>query len=144
MKPAVMSGWGFVLVATTAVAQDGNNSCPVDGCEVRIVSVQKENSELRVTFDANFTPNMSKNHFHVWWGELYDVRQITSNSETTFGMEQGVWHPTDAYPSYLTTGVVSVEERYGATTLCVTAVDRNREILDPEQYDCANVGDLLQ
>lgn len=135
---------GLGLMATAGLAEDAMmNSCPVDGCEVKIISVEKEDGELRVEFEANFAPSLSKNHLHVWWGELYDVRQVSANAETTYGMKQGDWHPTDSYPSYLTTSVVSVQNRGEATSLCVTAADRNHDILDPELYHCQSVADLL-
>src|SRR3546814_1231767 len=69
------------------------NACPVDGCEVTIAEVAKAGDELAVTLDANFMPDVSRNHFHVWWGENYTVEQVSNNAEPTYGVEQGDWHP---------------------------------------------------
>lgn len=140
-RAAVALGLG--LMASAGFAQESMmNSCPVDGCVVTILGVEKEGDEMRVEFEANFAPSISKNHVHVWWGELYDVKQVTANAESTYGVEQGAWHPTDSYPSYLTTSEASVQKRGEATSLCVTAADRNHNILDPELSHCLSVDDL--
>src|SRR3546814_1180610 len=68
--------------AASGLAQEMTNACPVDGCQVRIVSVEKAGDELQVTFEANYAPDFSKNHFHVWWGENYSVEQVSNNAET--------------------------------------------------------------
>lgn len=125
-----------------AAAQD-SNACPVDGCIVTIASVEQDGEELKVTFDANFAPDMSKNHIHVWWGENYTVEQVSNNAEPTYGVAQGDWHPTADFPEYVTTGAASVGVRGEAVTLCVTAADRNHDILDPAITDCRSVGDML-
>ncbi len=129
--------------SSSALAQDGANSCPVDGCFVTIEAVETDGDELKLTFDANFEPNMSKNHIHVWWGENYGVKQVSANAEGVYSVEQGVWYPTDDYPTYSTGGVISVAERGDAVTLCVTASDRNHDILDPEIFECRAVSELL-
>ncbi len=133
----------FTLIITTgfyghALAQD-SNACPVDGCDVEIISVSGQDGELAVTLKANFVPDISKNHFHIWWGELYDVRQVSNNAETVYNMSQGDWHPTDAYPNYTTTGVTSVSQRRGGVSLCISAADRNHDIVDPEVFHCVDV-----
>lgn len=126
-----------------ALAQEGANACPVDGCVVIIEAVETDGDELKLTLEANFEPNMSKNHIHVWWGENYDVKQVSANAEGVYNVEQGVWYPTDDYPDYTTGGVISVAERGDAVTLCVTASDRNHDILDPELFECRAVSELL-
>ena len=120
------------------LAQD-SNACPVDGCSVEITSVTNQDGELAVVLSANFEPDISKNHFHIWWGELYDVKQVSNNAETVHNVSQGDWHPTDAYPNYMTTGVTSLAQRGEAVTLCVSAADRNHDIIDPEALNCVDV-----
>lgn len=124
--------------AGPAPAQD-SNACPVDGCAVEIINVANEGGELTIELTSNFEPDMSKNHFHIWWGELYDVKQVSNNAETVHNVSQGDWHPTDAYPSYTTTGVTSVSQRSDAITLCVSPADRNHDIIDPDALHCVDV-----
>ncbi len=146
MQRTAAKGWGMVLWAATLLpvagvpaAETMPNACPVDGCEVRILSVATAGDELQVTFEANFTPDVAKNHFHVWWGEKYRVEQVGRNARREFGVEQGKWHRHDDYPVYITTGAASVTAREGATTLCVTAADRGHNVLDPSLYHCMDV-----
>lgn len=117
------------------------NACPVDGCEVRIVSVEKNGDELTITYEANFTPDVSKNHFHAWWGESYAVEQVGRNAQSEFNVEQGRWHRHDEYPAYVTKEAASTSARDGATTMCVTAADRDHNILDATKYHCVGVQD---
>lgn len=134
----------LLLTGSAALAQDQMpNACPVDGCVVKIAEVSKTGEELAVTFDANFMPDMSKNHLHVWWGEIYTVEQVSNNAEPTYGVKQGDWHPTDEYPAYTTQSAASVSVRSGAKTLCVSAADRNHDILDAKVYHCVDVSDHL-
>lgn len=141
MSLAALAG---VFGAPAAVAQSDTNACPVDGCQVRIVSVEKEGDELRVTLDANFTPDMSRNHLHIWWGENFTVQQVSNDAESVHGVQQGDWHPTDIYPVYVTQSGASTSVRGEATTLCVSASDRNHDIIDIAVLDCRSVADLLQ
>lgn len=134
---------GGLSVATTALGQDGMNACPVDGCIVQIVSAERAGDEIKVVFDANFVPDLSKNHFHVWWGENYSVEQVSGNAESFYGVEQGIWHPIDDYPEYTTTGDIAVAARGEAVTLCATASGRNHDILDPTLVSCMSVADLV-
>ncbi|WP_299625004.1 hypothetical protein [Pelagibius sp.] len=139
--------FGFSLAAAAggaALAQSSlPNACPVDGCEVKIASVSKAGNELAVTFEANFMPDLSKNHIHIWWGETYTVEQVSNNAEPTYGVKQGDWHPTDDFPAYTTQSAASLSVRNGARTLCVTAADRNHDILNAKVYHCMDVGDHL-
>jgi hypothetical protein len=125
-------------------AQDAPpNSCPVDGCEVKIVAVEKDGNELRLTFEANYTPDMSRNHIHVWWGENYKVEQVSNNAEPVHHVKQGEWHPTADYPAYVTQSAVSTSVRGAAKTICVSAGDRNHDIIDVAKFSCMDVSGYL-
>lgn len=130
--------------ACPALAETAVNACPVDGCRIHFVSVEKAGDELKLTLEANFKPDMSKNHIHVWWGDNYEVRQVSNNAETVYGVKRGVWHPTDEYPVYVTQSGASMKERRSATTLCVSAGDRNHDIIDPSLFECRSVADLVK
>jgi hypothetical protein len=119
------------------------NACPVDGCEVKITSVQKDGDELRLTLEANFTPDFSRNHVHVWWGDNFTVEQVSNNAEPVHHVKQGEWHPTDEYPSYITQSAASTKVRGKSTTLCVSAADRNHDILDVTKFQCMDVSGYL-
>ncbi|UWR21190.1 hypothetical protein [Sulfitobacter sp. S190] len=127
-----------VTVCGPLLAQD-SNACPVDGCAIEIASATQTDGELSLEINANFDPDISKNHFHIWWGELYDVKQVSNNAETVHNVAQGDWHPTDAYPSYTTTGVTSLSQRGDASSLCISAADRNHDIIDPGALHCVDV-----
>ncbi len=128
----------------TAYAQSTMpNACPVDGCEVQIVSVEKNGEELVVTYEANFTPDVSKNHFHAWWGDSYSVEQVGRNAQSDFNVEQGRWHRHDEYPSYVTKEAASTAARDGGTMMCVTAADRDHNILDATKFHCVDVKEHL-
>ena len=118
------------------------NACPVDGCEVKILEVKSAGEELALMFEANFKPDVSKNHLHVWWGEQYDIKQVGRNAKD-FGVEKGKWHRHDDYPDYTTTGAASTSIRDGASTICVTAADRNHNILDVALYHCVDASGHL-
>jgi hypothetical protein len=126
-----------------AVAQDLPNSCPVDGCDVKIVAVEKAGDELKLTFEANYQPEMSRNHIHVWWGENYTVDQVTNDAETVHNVKQGEWHPTDDYPEYITQSGASMTVRGTAKTLCVSPADGNHVILDITKFTCTDVSSYL-
>jgi len=132
-----------LLWSTQSVATDLPNTCPVDGCEVSIEAVAKADGELSLTLDSNFTPDNSKNHFHMWWGEQYKPEQVGRNAKSEYGAEQGKWHRHDDYPVYITTGSASVEVREGSTTLCVTAADGDHNVLDAQKFHCMDVSAYL-
>lgn len=134
---ATLIGSGHALAAEPMA-----NACPVDGCEVKILEVVKAGDELALTFKANFMPDVSKNHLHVWWGEQYNIKQVGRNAKT-FGMEKGKWHRHDDYPNYTTTGAASTSIRDGAATICVTAADRNHNVLDANLYHCVDASGHL-
>lgn len=121
------------------VAADMPNTCPVDGCEVSILAAEKAEEELKITLEANFTPDNSKNHFHMWWGEQYTAEQVGRNAMSEYSAVQGKWHRHDNYPTYLTTGSASIAVREGATTLCVTAADGDHNVLDAETFHCIDI-----
>lgn len=136
LATVIMSGGAFA-------GDDMPNACPIDGCMVKIVAVAKAGDELELTFDANFKPDVTRNHFHVWWGEQYTVKQVGRNAKSTHGVEQGRWHRHDDYPKYVTKSAASTSMRDGATTLCVTAADRGHNILDATLYQCVDVSSHL-
>ena len=141
--------WSMILSMLIIGLTDGPveaampNACPVDGCEVKIVDVKQAGTELELTFESNFTPDVSKNHFHVWWGENFTVEQVGRNAEPVYGVKQGRWHRHDDYPTYVTQGAASTSVRGDAVTLCVSAADRNHNILDVNIYHCVEVKDKI-
>lgn len=131
---------------TTAISGDGGegpvaNACPADGCSIQILEVSTEGEELAVTWEANFLADVSKNHIHIYW-DIFTADQVSSDAEAR-GVVQGDWHPTDAYPRYVTESGASVVNRGESTTLCVTAADRDHSVLDPAIVNCRDVSDLL-
>jgi hypothetical protein len=132
-----------LATAVLASAADMPNACPVDGCIVKIVSVEKSGDELAVTLESNYTADVARNHFHMWWGEQYTSRQVGRNALSEFGEQQGKWHRHDDFPVYITTGAASTAVREGATTLCVTAADRGHNVLDADLFDCRDVSQYL-
>ena len=143
--PLVLAALSVAAVGAMPVsAQDElPNACPVDGCEVRIADVKRSGDELALTFEANFKPDLSKNHIHVWWGDNYRVEQVSDNAETAHGVKQGDWHLTDEYPDYVTQGGASLTVRGDARTLCVSASDRDHNILDVTKLHCVDVSQHL-
>ncbi len=129
--------------AAGLVMADMPNACPVDGCIVEIVSIARSGEELEITFKSNFTPDVSKNHFHVWWGENFSVKQVGRNAQPVYGVEQGRWHRHDDFPTYITQGAASTKVRGKAVTVCVSAADRNHNILDIKTYHCMDASNYL-
>ena len=127
--------------SSTESSSSGENACPVEGCKVTITDVAAEGDELKVTWTANFTPDASRNHIHVYW-DIYTPDQV-SNDAASRGVEQGEWVPTDAYPDYVTEGATSVTKRGDSTTLCVTAGDSDHNVIDASLFNCFDVADLL-
>ena len=52
------------------------NACPTDGCVITIVDVAKKGDEIAVTWEANFEPDVSKNHIHVYW-DTFSADQVS-------------------------------------------------------------------
>ena len=129
---------------TTAAADPDRpvaNACPPEGCEITITDVAAQGDELLVTWEANFDPDVSRNHIHIYW-DTYTADEVSSDAEAR-GMTQGDWHPTDAYPTYVTESGASVANRGESTTLCVTAADRDHAVLDSSIVDCRDVSAVL-
>ena len=117
------------------------NACPVDGCQITITDAQPEGDELRLTWTANYSPDFSKNHIHVYW-DTYTADQVT-NDAAARGVTQGEWVPTADYPEFVTEGPVSTSARGASTTICVTAGDRDHNVIDSSIVNCRDVADLL-
>ena len=127
---------------TGAAGQGVQNACPVDGCQVEIQDVKRDGNELKITWKANFHPDVSHNHIHVYW-DIYDTKQVSNDAESKYGVTQGEWVPTDSYPTYVTDGAVAVAQRGTSTTLCVTAGDKDHNVIDVAVENCRGVADLL-
>lgn len=135
-----MTGSFMLTTSWSAVlADEMPNACPIDGCEVSIVGVKKAGDELELDYEANFSPDVSKNHIHAWWGEQYAVEQVGRSAEPVHGVTQGRWHRHDDYPTYVTTEAASTSVRDGATTICVSPADRDHNILDVSIFHCVDV-----
>ena len=117
------------------------NACPVEGCKVKIDKVVRDGDELKVTWTANFKPDFSRNHIHVYW-DTFTADQVSDDAAAR-GVTQGSWVPTDAYPTYTTGSEASVARRGASTRLCVTAGDRNHVVIDAKLFQCSDVKDLL-
>ncbi|MDQ1520649.1 MAG: hypothetical protein QOI55_1722, partial [Actinomycetota bacterium] len=98
---------------STAKPAAQRNACPVDGCKITILDVKPEGKELRVTWKANYAPDFSKNHIHIYW-DTYTADQV-SNDAADRGVKQGEWVPTADYPEFVTKGAVSTAKRAGST-----------------------------
>ena len=125
--------------STTTVAVQ--NACPADGCSVTITDVKKQGSELFVTWSANYKPDFSRNHIHVYWGK-FTADQVSDDAAKR-KVVQGEWEPTDSYPTYLTEGAVSTKVRDGSAKICVTAGDRDHIVIDSSIVNCRDVSDLF-
>jgi hypothetical protein len=127
--------------AATAAGAPVANACPADGCAITIVDAARQGEEIAVTWEANFKPDVAKNHIHVYW-DIYTADQVSSDAEAR-GVKQGEWVPTDVVPTYVTESAVSVDTRGGSTTICVTGGDRDHAVIDASLVDCRDVSDLL-
>jgi hypothetical protein len=108
---------------------------------VRFVSATRSGDEIRLTFEANYTPDVSRNHFHVFW-DTYTSKQVSVDAARRFGLSVGNWLPTADNP-FVTTGPVSVRVRGQSRKVCVTAGDRDHNVIDPSLVDCRDVSGLL-
>lgn len=118
------------------------NACPAEGCRATIDTVTPaDGGELTLTLSANFDPDVSRNHFHIYW-DTYTAQQVSDDAEPRFNVTPGDWVPTDANP-YTTGDATSVSKRGTSTKLCVTAGDRDHNVLDPAQQQCYDVSALL-
>lgn len=117
------------------------NACPVEGCSITITDAVRDGTEVRLTWQANYTPDFSKNHIHVYW-DTYTADQVT-NDAVERDQTQGEWVPTADYPQFVTEGAVSTSARGASTTICVTAGDRDHNVIDSSIVDCRDISDLL-
>lgn len=117
------------------------NACPVEGCKVNFASIDKAGDELQLTFTANYTPEISGNHFHVYWSK-FQAKQVSDNAESKFGVTQGDWEPTADNP-YTTAGAVAVSQKGDSGQICVTAGDKDHNVLNPDLFECRDVAGLL-
>lgn len=140
---SLVLGLALAVAAAAAAPAEMPNACPVDGCTIRIVGVERSGGELELTLEANFQPDVAKNHVHVWWGDIYTVEQVGRSAETVHGVAQGRWHRHDNYPVYVTKEAASTQLRERTTRLCVSAADRDHNILDVSLYDCVDVAGHL-
>ena len=138
---AGMAAFGGGL--SPAAADELQNACPVDGCSVKIVGVTRAGDELQLTLEANYAPDMSKNHIHVWWGDNYKVEQVSNDAETVHHVKQGEWHPMADYPSYITQSAASMKVRGNSKTICVSPADRNHDIIDVKVFQCVDISNQL-
>ena len=117
------------------------NACPAEGCEIKIANVSKSGDELDITFEANFLPDVSRNHIHIYW-DTFTAGQVSSDAEAN-GLVQGDWVPTDVYPKYTTDGATSVANRNKSKTMCVTAAGRDHAVFDSKVSHCVDVSSHL-
>jgi hypothetical protein len=128
--------------ATDDGSSDVENACPADGCTVSIASAEADESgEITVEFDANFAPDFSANHIHIYW-DTYNADEVSGDAADR-GVTQGAWVATDEYPTYVTEADVSVANSGDSTTLCVTTGDGDHNVLDATEFACLDVSDAL-
>lgn len=141
---ATLCAVGVMIGAGHSPAADAlPNACPVDGCSVKIIGVTRSGDELQLTQEANYSPDISKNHIHVWWGDNFTVEQVSNNAETVHHVKQGEWHPTADYPSYITQSAASMKVRGNSKTICVSPADRNHDIIDVKVFQCVDISNQL-
>ena len=95
-----------------------------------------------MTWTANFHPDFSRNHIHVYW-DTFTADQVSDDaararrgagllaphrrvSRRTRPRARHRWH-----------------DATGPTRLCVTAGDRNHDVIDAKLFECTDVKDLL-
>lgn len=122
-------------------SQEGDLLCPDRGCRVEISEAERQGSELQLTFEANFAPDLARNHFHVYW-DNFSAQQVSSDAGARFGVRQGEWSETDENP-FTTNGATSVTVQGNSMIICVTAADLNHSVIDPQHSDCFDVGELV-
>lgn len=138
---AILLGALISLPSGSMAADPVANACPVDGCQIRILSIANSGDELEIQWEANFLPDVSRNHIHVYW-DTFKAEEVSSDAEAN-GFKQGDWVPTSDYPNYTTGGAMSVANREGSTTICVTASDRDHAVMDPQAVHCLSASSIL-
>lgn len=143
LKPTIFLfiGLGFTLQSYAAESIPVQNACPKDGCTIKIVSAESAKKELKIKFEANFAPDVARNHIHIYW-DNYTADQVSKDAVKR-GVEQGNWHPTGDYPYYITQSDASVSTRKKSTKLCVTASDRDHVVIDSATAQCFDVASKL-
>lgn len=131
----------FTVSGKVLSADPVGNACPPEGCSIEILDVAKSGTELVVNWKANFLPDVSRNHIHVYW-DNFTAEQVSSDAEAK-GFVQGDWVPTSAYPSFTTEGAMSLSNRGESTTICVTTGNRDHAVLDPTAVHCMDVSASL-
>lgn len=126
---------------TKTVTTAKQNACPVEGCKIRITDVKPSGDELAITWEANFTPDFARNHVHVFW-DSFTAAQV-SNDAAEHNLKQGEWVPTGENPTFVTEGAVAKSTRGASTTICVTAGDRDHNVINSDLVDCRDVAALL-
>ncbi len=127
--------------ADAAVSVGSGNACPVDGCLITIKNAEKQGNEFALALESNFSPDVSLNHYHVYW-DTYSAEQV-SNDAAARGVKQGEWIPTADSPTFTTKDVVSTKNRGTSTKLCVTAGDRDHNVIDSTLVNCMDVSAQL-
>lgn len=117
------------------------NVCPPEGCRVEITAAERQAGELELSFEANFAPDLARNHLHVYW-DNFSTEQVSVDAAVRFGVRQGDWAETDENP-YVTGGAASVGARGESMSICATASDLNHGVIDPQLADCFDVGELV-
>ena len=144
-KAAAPVSTAVVVASTTApaaaAAGQKGNACPVEGCLIEVTEAERTGDELSLTFTANFDPDVSRNHIHVYW-DRFTSKQVSNNAETV-GVTKGQWVPTKVTNGFLTQGAVSLLQREGSTKVCVTAGDRNHDVIDAAKFTCRDVGAIV-
>ena len=133
----------YIAATSLASAQSVpvQNACPKDGCQISIASAEKSGEELKLVFDSNFAPEVARNHIHIYW-DNFTADQVSKDAKSR-DVVQGNWHPTDDYPDYMTQSDASVSARGDSNTLCVTAGDRDHNVIDSSMVHCLDVSDNL-
>ena len=49
------------------------NACPDDGCSIQIDDAVADGDEITITWTANFSPDVARNHIHVYWLSLIHI-----------------------------------------------------------------------
>ena len=93
-----------------------------------------------MTWTANYKPDFSKNHIHVYW-DTFTSQQVSNDAEA-HGVKQGSWHPTDEYPVYVTGSEASVKRREVDTPLRHRRRSQPQRD-DPKLFQCTDVKDQL-
>lgn len=138
---AILVATGLLVASPGYAADPVGNACPPEGCTITITDVSAAGDELNIVWDANFLPDVSRNHIHVFW-DTFKPEEVSSDAEAN-GFTQGDWVPTADYPAFTTKGAMSVANRADSTTVCVTAADRDHAVLDPAITQCVDVSDKL-